>query len=94
MPDRQPVSNLQLVLVSSDKMVVYRRIPANTTLSERVRATVVAYRTFSSSDGIYTDVLVEDTAGMQEFVPLSRVTFLKRAAELPTPPPKAPAGGF
>jgi hypothetical protein len=102
MATERVVHNLTLVPVEfGTRMVIYRRRPANSTLDERVRAMVVAYRTFVADGQIYTDVLVEDNAGVQEFIPLAQVIFMKRASDIWPPASAAsrgasavPASGF
>ena len=79
------IHDLSLVPVDGHPTVIYRRRTGGSTLDERVRASVIAYRTFVGDGEIYTDVLVEDTAGMQEFVALQKVTFMKKAADIPPP---------
>lgn len=85
------IHDLRLVPIEGRPTVIYRRRAASSTLDERVRAQVVAYRTFVADGDIYTDVLVEDMAGVQEFMALQKVTFMKKAAEIPAPQSVRPA---
>lgn len=87
------VTNLQLNFIEKHRTLVFRRRTHGSTLDERVMASLIAYRTFVAEGKIWTDVLVEDKAGVQYFMPLQDVTFLKSGPDIQSVEsvtPKAP----
>lgn len=76
------ISELRLTPIPGNRTVIYQRRPEGSTLTERVRAQAIAYRTYVADGRIYTEVLVENGAGEQEYVRLDRIHFMKKAADI------------
>lgn len=94
------INDLRLTLIPGNRTVTYRRRGKGSVFDDKVMARAIAYRTYVvEEDGktaIYTEVLTEDRAGVQEFVALRNLIWMKRATDIDAPPPKAtvPEDGF